>query len=211
MSVEPLTDEERSKGVMVWVDVETTGLDPRVDCVLEFGVKVTNRYLEVLREKDWLVLPSRDDWRDLIDSNPEVREMHYASGLVDEIQKLVEAFPEGRIGRPTREVASYSGWCWLVDVLKIEPGKLPMCGSNVANFDRQFAAEHLPVFHAFFHYRNIDVSSIKELCKVRAPKLYATIPAVENKPHRPLGDLEWTLRELDFYFTHFINRTWIEG
>lgn len=204
---EALDESEIAGGILVWVDTETTGLDCQCDDVLELGVKVTNKDLKVLREKSWVVVPPRG-WYSKLEDKSCVMEMHENSGLLGEVLRRSEELEE-RNGAPMDEtntnLVSYAAWTWLVDDLGIKPGERPMVGSNVANFDRRFAQDKLLMFNAFFHYRNIDVSTIKELCKMYRPDIYARLPQPDAKAHRVLGDIDWSITELRFYLDNFIN------
>lgn len=209
---EPLDESEIADGILVWVDTETTGLDCQCDDVLELGVKVTTRNLEVLREKSWLVVPPRG-WYSKLETNLEVMEMHENSGLVGEVLRRSEELEE-RNGEPMDDtntnLVSFAAWTWLVDDLGIKPGERPMVGSNVANFDRRFAQDKLLMFNAFFHYRNIDVSTVKELCRMYRPDVYARLPQPAVKAHRVLEDIDWSIKELRFYLDNFINLSALE-
>lgn len=209
---EALDESEIAGGILVWVDVESTGLDSELDDVLELGVKITNRDLKILREKSWLVVPPHG-WYSKLEANLEVMEMHENSGLLGEVLRQSEELEE-RNGVPMDEtntnLVSYAAWTWLVDDLGIKPGERPMVGSNVANFDRRFAQDKLLMFNAFFHYRNIDVSSVKELCKMYRPDIYARLPQPDVKAHRVLEDIDWSIKELRFYLDNFINLNALE-
>jgi oligoribonuclease len=193
----------------VVVDVETTGLDELNDVVLELGVVVTDRYLNILHENSWLIQEA--NWLGkLIDAVPVVREMHEKSGLKSELLALPEFRPrqDSQIADWGANTAAYLAWLWLTEDIGLEPNTYPMVGSSVL-LDRSFAKRRLPIFDAFFTYRCVDVSSIKELCKVLNPSLYAVMKAdpkfdSANKTHRVLDDCRATIAELEFYLTNWL-------
>lgn len=190
--------------VLVWIDTETTGLNPRFEVPLELGLKVTNYDLEVLGS--WSTLVQPEGWREKMkQAQPVVQEMHSASGLLGELELLPELRPriDGQIMSWDSNVASYLAWEWLVREMKLPEGVYPMAGSSV-QFDRAFALEHFPVLESFFTYRNIDVSSTKELCRIYNPRLSDLMKADErfqkaNARHRVLDDISASIAELRMY------------
>lgn len=202
----PLDEAEVSSGLMVWVDLETTGLDEKTDYVLELGIKVTDTDLNVLRQKDWLIAPP-EDWMEKLERTPAVLEMHMGSGLITDIEHDLGIRGPFFWKDPRNEYSnliSFFAYQWLTEGLRLEAGKYPMCGSNVANFDRKFVAEHLPMLNGFFHYRNIDVSTVKELCRIYRPDVFEKLPKPDKKDHRVLADLDWSLTELRYYLDNFL-------
>lgn len=166
----------------VWVDIETTGLDSEKEVILELGLTVTNDSLEILRCFSSVV------WADSFvvgNAGPEVFQMHRQSGLLDEIPSA-----PGLEWVQKQALAFLSGQ-------GLNPGEHPMCGSSV-HFDRQFLKVHMPLLEEWFFYRNIDVSTLKELIKVWSPELTLNAPAA-LKMHRAGADLEDTINELRFY------------
>lgn len=194
--------------VLVWVDTETTGLFPyEGDVMLELGVVITDYDLNILKENSWYV---RDEgWLEKLKENEFVYNMHLNSGLVDELLALPEYQHRGdQTMSWGRQSASYLAWKWLTKELHLPGGKYPLCGSSV-HFDREFIEKHMPVFHGFFHYRNIDISTLKELCKIFNPGLYSRIYNETgfdkaNSKHRVLPDIRDTLAEAKFYFDNFL-------
>lgn len=178
---------------MVWVDLETTGLDPENDAILEIGLIVTDvdlteraRWSKVIRPGNWSELKSRMD--------AFVVEMHAGSGLyreVDEIPERPFAFTN-----PVRD-AEKEAHGWLKDVTSgSDVG--PMCGSSV-HFDRAFLKVHMPMLEQLFSHRNIDVSSVMELDRrwVKSPD--ALLPTPSRSRHRALDDLEDSIALARFY------------
>jgi oligoribonuclease len=185
--------DEKLPDKMVWIDTETTGLaDDAV--VLELGFVVTDIYLNELWSHSWLIHPPTT-YSDLVLSMDNyVQEMHHKNGLLHD---LSEAWNTGKLDGPqTVELQAIA----LLGAAGIEPGKNPLCGST-AHFDRRMIAHNLPKLEAYFHYRNIDVSSIKELAKMFAPGVFKTRPGQEesDKKHRVLDDVRASLAELQHY------------
>ena len=139
-------DESR----LVWIDMEMTGLDPDRDRIIEVAVVVTDAHLEVLAEAPVFVIHQADEVLNAMDGwNTST---HARSGLTEKVRAatLTEAEAEQQ----------------LIDFLKtyVPRGKSPMCGNSICQ-DRRFMARTMPKLEAFFHYRNVDVSTLKELCK----------------------------------------------
>lgn len=168
---------------MVWVDIETTGLHPLLDSILEVGVVITNEQLDKLAQYSTLVKPPAAFIMDDI-----VTQMHRTSGLFGELER-VDAEPYYLAQHNLKRFLEAN-----------EATGLPMCGSSV-HFDRQFLKHKMPVFEQCFHYRNIDVSTIKELFKLyevenKLPEPFAA------KRHRALSDIDDSIEELRWYLTH---------
>lgn len=169
---------------LAWIDLETTGLDPQRDRILEVGVIVTD---DDLVEKDRIsMLVGPEDSRHSefwVDSmvrgmKRDVVEMHTRSGLIDDL----------RSGR-CKHIRAVEDTV-LAFLIQHEPsGKVPMCGSSV-HFDRRFLQEHMVWLESWFHYRNIDVSSLNEAAKRWSPLFYRTVEELKRESHRVLDDLE---------------------
>lgn len=198
----------KAPNVIVWVDLETTGLDEKFDVPLELGVKVTDLDLTVLHQESWYI--REEGWLEKLERNTLVREMHEKSGLIDELVGLPEyrRTPDGQIMSWGSNQAAFLAWRWLTEDLGLPSGEYPMAGSSV-HFDRKFAERHLLVFNAFFTHRHIDVSTLKELAKRYRPDIYN---AMKNDPrfdkknakHRGLADIDATLKELKQYLMDFL-------
>lgn len=165
---------------MVWLDLETTGLNPLEHRILELGLVVSDVNLNILATKAWVIRQGTPHIADEF-----VREMHTRSGLLAELGSPSST--------PIMEVEREA-----IDWLReqgIDKGKYPMCGSSI-QFDRKFTGLHLPTLDAFFHYRNIDVSTLKELL----PLWFTFPPApMPNKDHRTVSDIRHSIAELRHY------------
>lgn len=172
-----------SSNLMVWVDIETEGLDIQTCGILELGIAISNVDLEILGAQTWLIAKPYDVRANL---QEPVLAMHTASGLLDDLEIPKNTKSWDRVQKEAIAFLEY----W-----NIAHGKEPMCGSTVS-FDRKFLERSLPQLEAYFYYRNIDVSSLKELAKKFG---YKTFPSDPNKAHRPLQDLMNSMAELRFY------------
>ncbi|WP_348787549.1 oligoribonuclease [Leifsonia sp. NPDC080035] len=168
---------------LVWIDCEMTGLDLEVDELVEIAVVITDFDLNVLDPGLSIVIkPDASAFENMSDF---VREMHTTSGLIEEI-------PNGKsLAEAEYEVLEY--------VLKFAPGTrtAPLAGNTIGT-DRMFLAKYMPRLDNHLHYRNVDVSSIKELARRWYPRIYFNAPA-KNGGHRALADILESIRELDYY------------
>ncbi|HEX7269606.1 MAG TPA: oligoribonuclease [Streptosporangiaceae bacterium] len=168
---------------LVWIDCEMTGLDLARDALIEIACLVTDGDLTVLDEGvDLVIKPPAEALDHMLDV---VREMHTASGLLDELASgvtLAEA-QDQVLGYVRRHVP--------------EPRKVPLCGNSIAT-DRSFIARDMPMLDAYLHYRMVDVSSIKELARRWYPRVYFTSPP-KHGGHRALADVRESIQELRYY------------
>jgi oligoribonuclease len=169
---------------LVWVDCEMTGLDLERDVLIEVAVLVTDSELNVLGEGVDVVIHA--DEAALGGMVEIVREMHDKSGLTDAVRAS-----EVTLADAEDFVLTY------VRSFVTEPKTAPLCGNSIAT-DRGFLARHMPTFDNYLHYRMIDVSSIKELCRRWYPRTYFGQPA-KGLAHRALADIQESIRELDYY------------
>jgi len=173
---------------LVWVDMEMTGLDPDRDRVIEIAAIVTDPNLNVLAEGPVFVIHQPDEVLDGMDAWN--KGTHGRSGLIDRV----------KASTVTEEQASAE----MVAFLKqfVPAGKSPMCGNSICQ-DRRFMARHMPTLEAFFHYRNVDVSTLKELCRRWRTELIAGFK--KHQLHTALADIRESVEELRYYRQHFIN------
>ncbi len=175
---------------LVWIDMEMTGLDPDRDRVIELAAIVTDANLNVLAEGPVLVVHQPDDVLDAMDAWN--KGTHGRSGLIDKV----------KASTLTEDQAAAE----MIQFLKpyVPAGKSPMCGNSICQ-DRRFMARHMPTLEAFFHYRNVDVSTIKELCRRWRPELIAGFK--KHQLHTALADIRESVEELRYYRQHFIRDT----
>jgi oligoribonuclease len=165
------------------MDLEMTGLDPSKDVIIEIATLVTDDNLELVAEGPQLVVHATD--AQLAAMVPVVVEMHAASGLTEAV----------RASATTIEEASAATLAFLG--AHVPKGEAPLCGNSIGT-DRRFLQEYLPDVEAWFHYRNVDVSTLKELARRWRPDLLASAP---DKPtnHRALDDIRASVDELRHY------------
>lgn len=174
--------------VLAWMDLEMTGLDPQVNVVIEIATLVTSDDLEVVAEGPDLVVSASP--ADLEKMDDVVRKMHTESGLLTKVEQSTLSLAD----------ASTETLEFLRQHIP-QNGRAPLCGNSIG-VDRRFLAAQLPELDAFFHYRSIDVSTVKELCKRWSPALYGRKP-VKTGAHRALDDVRESVEELRFYRDHF--------
>ncbi len=172
---------------LVWIDMEMTGLDPDKDRVIEVAAIVTDANLNVLAEGPVFAIHQSDEVLDGMDAWN--KGTHGRSGLIDRVKAstVTEAQAE------TEMIAFLSQF--------VADGKSPMCGNSICQ-DRRFMARHMPRLEAFFHYRNLDVSTLKELCRRWKPELIAGFK--KHQLHTALADIRESVEELQYYRAHFI-------
>ena len=168
---------------LVWIDCEMTGLDLEVDELVEIAVVITDFELNVLDPGLSIVI--KPDASALENMGEFVRAMHTESGLIEEIPNGVS------VAEAEYEVLEY--------ILKHVPEeqKAPLAGNSIGT-DRSFLAKYMPRLDGHLHYRNVDVSSIKELANRWYPRAYFNAPA-KNGGHRALADILESIRELQYY------------
>lgn len=170
-------------GNLVWIDCEMTGLDTEKDCLVEIAVVVTNSELELLDAGIDVVIKPRPD--SLENMNDFVRKMHTDSGLINE-------FDAGLSLQDAEQV--------ILDYVKQfvpNPKDAPLAGNTIGT-DRMFLNKYMPELDAHLHYRNIDVSSIKELSRRWFPRVYFQMPKKSGN-HRALADILESINELKYY------------
>ncbi len=170
--------------VLVWMDLEMTGLDHTSDVIVEIATLITDDDLAIIEEGPDLVIHQPDEVLDAMD--PFVVDMHTRSGLLDQIKASTISLDEA--GQATLE---------FIQRHVPEPMTVPLCGNSIGT-DRRFLAAYLPDIENHLHYRSIDVSSIKELVKRWYPDLDGRRPQGKGA-HRALDDIRASVAELEFY------------
>jgi oligoribonuclease len=174
----------RVADLLVWIDCEMTGLDLGKDKLIEVAALVTDPDLKVLGDGIDLVIHADDA---ALDAMPEiVRDMHAKSGLTEEVRRSPITMAEAE-----EIVLAY------IKEFVPNPRTAPLCGNSIAT-DRGFLARDMPTLDSYLHYRMIDVSSIKELCRRWYPRVYFGQPA-KGLAHRALADIRESIRELEYY------------
>jgi oligoribonuclease len=170
--------------LLVWVDCEMTGLDLGRDVLVEVATLITDADLNLVGEGVDVVIHTEESvLGGMLDI---VREMHEKSGLTDAVRASTVTLADAE-----DMVMSY------VTTYVKEPRTAPLCGNSIAT-DRSFLVRDMPRFDSYLHYRMIDVSSIKELCRRWYPRAYFGQPA-KGLAHRALADIQESIRELDYY------------
>ncbi len=172
---------------LLWLDMEMTGLSPDTDRIIELAIVVTDADLNTVAEGPVLVVHQPDEVMNAMDSWN--KGTHGKSGLIDRVKasQLSEAEAEAQ----------------LLEFVKqhVPPRTSPMCGNSICQ-DRRFMARHMPQLEAFFHYRNLDVSTLKELAKRWRPGLCEAFK--KSNRHEALADIYESIEELKYYREHFI-------
>ncbi|MET7803370.1 oligoribonuclease [Micromonospora chersina] len=170
--------------LLVWIDCEMTGLDLGRDKLIEVAALVTDPDLNVLGEGVDVVIHADEA---ALEAMPEiVQTMHAKSGLTEEVRRSTVTLAEAE-DMVLDYVASHVK----------DPRTAPLCGNSIAT-DRGFIARDMPRLDAHLHYRMIDVSSIKELCRRWYPRVYFGQPQ-KGLAHRALADIRESIRELEYY------------
>ncbi|MFL6207169.1 MAG: oligoribonuclease [Acidimicrobiales bacterium] len=173
--------------MLVWMDLEMTGLDPAKDVIVEIATIVTDDELEIVAEGPDLVVHQPDDA--LAGMDPVVVDMHTSSGLLEAI----------KASTTTLEEAGAATLAFIKEHVP-EPRTIPLCGNSIGT-DRRFLAVHLPAIEEHLHYRSVDVSTIKELTRRWYPGALEATPR-KATAHRALDDIRESIEELRWYRTH---------
>jgi oligoribonuclease len=173
---------------LVWIDLEMTGLSPERDRIIELAVVVTDAQLATRVESPVFVVHQSDATLDAMDNWN--KNTHGKSGLIERVR-----------GSTTDEATAEAA---LLDWLRryALPGKSPMCGNSICQ-DRRFLANHMPRLEAFFHYRNLDVSTLKELARRWKPAVLDGIKKAQS--HTALADVHESIDELVYYRANLLS------
>lgn len=182
--------------MLVWMDLEMTGLDHTADVIVEIATIITDDDLTIIAEGPDLVVHQPDDV--LATMDPFVVEMHTRSGLLAQIKASTISLADA--GAATLE---------FVKQHVPEPASVPLCGNSIGT-DRRFLAAYLPDIENYLHYRSIDVSSVKELVKRWYPDIDTARPRGAGS-HRALDDIRESIREMAYYREHvFVSPTAVD-
>ncbi len=167
---------------LIWIDLEMSGLNPDSDCILEVATIVTDEGLNIVAEGPALavhqsesVLEAMDEWN---------RRTHGDTGLIERVR--VSTLAESEVEQRTLEFLQRY----------VPKGRSPMCGNSICQ-DRRFLARWMPALEAWFHYRNLDVSTLKELARRWKADVYGSV--VKRNTHRALDDVRESIEELRHY------------
>jgi oligoribonuclease len=188
------------KPEMLWIDLETTGLDARDEIPLELGLAVTDKLGNIIAENKWLIHDETPAFLikcGVAAQDSFVGPMHEKSGLWDDLANRRQIGFASIIETDKQAVA------WLEE---LEVPRLPLAGASIGSLDRPFVLEHFPALNGAMHYRNIDVSSIKELCKLHNPRVYSLMEDNTSKQerHRVLDDIHDSINEYLYYLDNFL-------
>ena len=178
---------KKSDQNLVWLDCEMTGLDPEKERVIEIAVIVTGPQLTPRIEGPVLAIHQSDELLDRMDNWN--KGTHGRSGLIDKV----------KASTVTEESAENELLAFLSKY--VPKGTSPLCGNTIGQ-DRRFLVKYMPRLEAFFHYRNIDVSTFKELAKRWRPEVYSAFK--KRQSHTALADVHESIDELEHYRTHFL-------
>lgn len=172
---------------LIWIDLEMTGLDPDRDRIIEIATIVTDSNLEILAEGPVVAISQPDA---LLDAMDEWNTSHHtSSGLVDRVKSSSQSETDAE----QATIEFLAQW--------VPAGKSPMCGNSICQ-DRRFMARHMGELESYFHYRNLDVSTLKILARRWAPEVARGF--VKESQHLALSDIRDSISELVHYRTHFV-------
>jgi len=174
---------------LVWIDLEMTGLEVERHRIVEIAVLVTDAQLEILDDGVDLIVHQPPEA--LAEMDDFVRKMHTKSALLPAIESSTLSL----------EAAGAQALSYIGERVP-EPGTAPLCGNSIG-VDRRFLHRYLPDLDSYLHYRSIDVSSLKELCRRWYPEVYAGRPG-KAETHRALADIRESIAELRYYREHML-------
>lgn len=180
----PLAKSDKN---LVWLDCEMTGLEPDTDRIIEIAVIVTGPNLDQRVEGPVFVIHQSDETLDKMDAWN--KGTHGRSGLIDKVKASTTTEAEAEAAL----IAFLSQY--------VSAGATPMCGNSIGQ-DRRFLVRYMPKLEAFFHYRNLDVSTLKELAKRWKPEVHASFK--KQQRHTALADVHESIDELEHYRATFL-------
>jgi len=173
------------KNNLIWIDLEMTGLEPQSDVIIEIATIVTDKELNILAEGPMVAIHQSDE---LLNGMDEwCTNQHGQSGLTQRVKDSVVNEAEAE----QQTIAFLEQW--------VPAGKSPMCGNSICQ-DRRFLANYMPALEEFFHYRNLDVSTIKELSARWAPEVYRGFK--KDSSHLAMDDIKDSINEMLYYREH---------
>ena len=172
---------------LIWVDMEMTGLNPDADRIIEVALVITDSQLNTIAEGPVLVVHQPDEVLNGMDKWNQ--STHSKSGLIGKVK--ASRFSEAEVEAQ------------MIEFLKqhVPPGASPMCGNSICQ-DRRFMVRSMPQLEAYFHYRNLDISTLKELVKRWKPEIANGL--TKESKHEALADIYDSINELKYYRQHFI-------
>lgn len=172
---------------LIWIDLEMTGLNPETDVIIEIATVVTDKDLNILAQGPTLAIHQSDEALAAMDEWNQTH--HGQSGLIERVKASTVTVADAE--KATLEFLKQ----WL------PAGESPMCGNSIGQ-DRRFLARYMPELEQFFHYRNIDVTTLKELAARWAPEVRKGFKKSAN--HIALDDIHESIGELRYYREHFL-------
>lgn len=175
---------------LIWLDLEMTGLVPETDHILEIATLITDNQLKIVAEGPNIAIHQEEAI--LQNMHPWSAAQHQKSGLIDRVRKSAVTLEEAE----EKTLAFLSTY--------VSPQGSPLCGNTIYQ-DRRFLCRYMPKLEAYFHYRLIDVSTLKELAKRWAPKVYRAVE--KESKHLALDDIKESVMELRYYHDHWLTHS----